>query len=79
MPISTTWSPLSGSKVPLPSGSVHSKLLLVDNETTIVISDDSVPVTCNADANFPVTTQEPAGTGDVANIGFGTVVAPAGA
>ena len=30
-------------------------------------------------ANLPVTTQEPDGIGDAAAIGFGTVVAPAGA
>lgn len=79
MPISTTWSPFEGSKVPGPDTSLHSKLLLVDKETTIVISEVSEPVITSGDANCPVTTQEPAGMGDVANNGFGTVVAPGGA
>ncbi len=79
MPISTTWSPFEGSKVPGPDTSLHSKLLLVDKETTIVISEVSEPVITSGDANCPVTTQEPAGMGDVANNGLGTVVAPAGA
>ena len=39
----------------------------------------SLPVTINGVANCAVTTQEPCGIGEVANIGLGTVVAPGGA
>ena len=78
MPISTAKS-LGGSKVPGPECSSHSKLLLVDNETMMVMSEVSLPVITNGLANFPVTRQEPAGMGEVANNGLGTVVAPAGA
>ena len=45
----------------------------------MVTSLVSFPVITKLVGNFPVTTQEPAGIGDVEASGFGTVVAPAGA
>src|SRR5215204_5061787 len=60
--------------------SCHSKLLLVDRETSITISEASVPVIVSLPgANAAVTTHDPAGIGDDANNGFTTVVAPSGA
>ena len=44
-----------------------------------MMSDVSLPVITSGEANSPVTTQLPAGTGDVAQMGFTTVVAPTGA
>ena len=44
--------------------------------TTFLVSD---PVIVRGVVNFPVTTRDPAGIGDVAANGFGTVVALAGA
>ena len=79
IPISTTASPFKGSNVLLPSASIHSKLLLMESETIMVISEVSFPVITNGAANWPVTRHEPAGIGEDANIGLGTVVAPAGA
>ena len=81
MPISIICSLFgaSGLYLLLPSVSVHSKLLLFESETSILISLVSLPVIINGVANAPVTTQDPAGTADVANKGLGTVVAPTGA
>ena len=81
MPISITFSLLGvfGSYLLLPSVSVHSKLLLVDKDTSMLISLVSVPLTTSGLAKTPVTTQEPGGTGEEADSGLGTVVAPAGA
>mgnify|MGYP003446222446 CR=1 FL=1 len=39
----------------------------------------SAPVITKGETNAPVTTHDPAGTGEVANKGLGTVVAPGGA
>jgi hypothetical protein len=39
----------------------------------------SLPVITKGCVNAPVTTQLPCGIGEVAKMGFGTVVAPAGA
>src|SRR5262245_45799349 len=77
MPIFTTESPSSGSKIPLRFLSFHSKLLLVESETIILISFVSFPVIVNGVVNGPVTTQEPGGMGEVDAIGLGTVVAGA--
>src|SRR5258705_1932207 len=80
IPISTTCSPLPGSHLPSATTSVHSKLLLVESDTSITMSLVSVPNIFNfPGVNAAVTTQDPAGIGDVAKIGLGTVVAPGGA
>jgi hypothetical protein len=54
--------------------SLHSKLLLVDKLIFTVMSLVSFPEIVNGVGKFPVTTQLPFGIGDVAEIGFGTVV-----
>ena len=77
--MSTTVSPCEGSYFPFPLVSIHSKLLLVDKESVITTFFFSSPVIVNGEENFPVTTHEFKGIGDVADKGFGTVVAPAGA
>src|SRR5258707_6306647 len=77
--MSTTVSPTSGSNFPSAFTSIHSKLLLVERETTTITSFVSLPVIVNEEPNCPVTTQEPAGMGEDETIGLGTVVAPAGA
>jgi len=76
--MSTTASPAEGSKYPSPL-SAHSKLLLVDTDTVTTMSCVSFPVMTRGCANAAVTTQEPCGIGEVAKMGLGTVVAPAGA
>ena len=78
-PMSTTFSPSDGSNFPSTITSCHSKLLLMDSESVIVISLVSFPVITKLLANLPVTTQEPGGIEEVADKGFGTVVAPDGA
>ena len=78
-PISITSSPIDGSYLPSPVSSFHSKLLFIDNDNVIVMSLFSRPVISNGVSNFPVTTHDPSGVGEVAFIGFGTVVALAGA
>ncbi len=49
--------------------------MLIDNESVMVTSLISVPSKTKLDATFPVTSQEPAGIGELALNGFGTVVA----
>lgn len=76
----TTFSPINGSHKPSFTTSTHSELLLVESETVTTISLVSLPVIFNgAPLNMAVTTQEPTGMGEVADNGFTTVVAPAGA
>src|SRR5258707_13544794 len=77
--MSTTVSPASGSNIPSTFTSIHSKLLLVERETTTITSFVSFPVIVIEEPNCPVTTHEPAGMGEDDTIGLGTVVAPAGA
>src|ERR1700730_9627727 len=80
IPISVTVSPFDGSHLPSATISFHSKLLLVENETSITMSFVSFPVmTSFPGTNAAVTTQDPAGMGEVANKGFTTVVDPSGA
>src|SRR5689334_18759499 len=79
IPISCTPSPLPGSHLPSATTSFHSKLLLVLSETSITMSFVSLPVIFNLPGvKAAVTTQDPAGMGEVAKIGLGTVVAPGG-
>ena len=79
-PMSTIVSPLRGSHLLSGLTSIHSKLLLVDKDTTTTISSVSLPVIFSfPPLKGPVTTHEPGGMGDVASIGLTTVVAPCGA
>ena len=55
------------------------KAWFIESESVTTTSLVSVPVMVKGVANCPVTTHDPAGIGDVAAIGFGTVVAFAGA
>ena len=64
---------------PIVKADKSGKLLFVEIETVIVLSDVSLPVTTNGVENKPVTTHDPAGIGEVDANGLGTVVAPAGA
>ena len=59
--------------------SIHSKLLFVERESVTTTFFFSIPDITSGVLNFPVTTQEFKGIGDVDAIGLGTVVAPAGA
>jgi hypothetical protein len=74
--MSTTFSNNPGptSHFPLPLESVHSKLLFVESDIFSVILLVSLPVMVNGLANWPVTTQDPGGIGDVDANGLGTVV-----
>ena len=53
MPMSTTVSPLMGSKTLSPSSSVHSKLLVVLRDTSITTSAVSLPVTVSGTGSHP--------------------------
>ena len=57
----------------------ETQALLVDKEMITFIFEVSFPDMTSGAANLPVTTHDPAGIGEDANKGFGTVVAPAGA
>lgn len=78
-PISITVSPSKGSYKLFPPDSIHSKLLFIDRETSITTSWVSLPVITKGVLNEAVTTHEPAGMGEEANKGLGTVVASGGA
>jgi hypothetical protein len=76
MPISTNASPYNGSHLPFGFRSLHSTLLLMLKLHSTTISFVSFPVMFSLPlANAAVTTQLPAGIGDVLNNGFTTVVA----
>jgi hypothetical protein len=70
---------MAGSYFPSAVTSCHSKLWLIESERVTTTSLVSFPVMTKSSANWPVTTHDPAGIGDVAASGFGTVVAFAGA
>jgi hypothetical protein len=80
-PMSTTFSPIDGSYFPSAVISCHSKLLFIESDKVMVTSRVSLPFMTKLLEKFPVTTHEFKfrGIGEVASIGFGTVVVPAGA
>lgn len=77
--MSTTFSPIDGSYFPSAVISCHSKLLFIESDNVMVTSRVSLPLMTKLLEKFPVTTHEPWGIGEVDAIGFGTVVAFAGA
>lgn len=72
--MSTGCSPVVGSQRSLLLGSLHSKLLLMEKLVLMPMSVVSLPVMTSGGSNWPVTTQLPAGMGEVALMGLGTVV-----